>query len=275
MSESWKNEDGTLVHKKVRAAYTGVASRPASCCSPSGPDAAEIAKAIGYRDEELNAVPEGANLGVGCGNPGAIAGLRAGEVVLDLGSGAGFDVFLAARAVGADGFVIGVDMTDAMLERARKNAHAGGFVNVEFRKGTIEDLPVDDACIDAVISNCVINLSPDKPRVFREALRVLRPGGRLAVSDLVLQRPLPAALRTSVEALVGCVAGALPRDAYLAAIEAAGFRIEDVTEASYAGIVDIQTPELREAGARAGLSAEEFASAIASVASLKVSARRP
>jgi SAM-dependent methyltransferase len=274
MSESSREDDAALVHEKVRAAYTDVASRPAPCCSAGAPDADRVARAIGYRDEDLSAVPAGANLGVGCGNPSALAGLRPGEVVVDLGSGAGFDVFLAARAVGPRGFVIGVDMTDAMLERAHRNAVAGGFTNVEFRKGTIEQLPIDDSCADVVISNCVINLSPDKPRVFREALRVLRPGGRLAVSDLVLERPLPAALREGVEALVGCVAGALPRDEYLAAIEGAGFRIEDVSDVSYAGIVDIQTPELREASLRAGLSAEDFASVLASVKSVKVSARR-
>ncbi len=266
-------DDLDAVHENVRTAYAAVASRQAPCCG--GPDAGRVARAIGYREEELRAVPEGANLGVGCGNPGAIAALRPGETVLDLGCGAGFDVFLAARAVGPGGRVIGVDMTEAMLERAWTNARRGGFSNVEFRLGTIEELPVEDASVDAVISNCVINLSPDKPRVFREAFRVLRPGGRLAVSDLVLARPLPPSLRTSVEAWVGCLAGAIAREEYLKAIGEAGFcDVDVVSEASYAGVVDVQTPELREVGERAGLSPDEVAAALASVVSAKIRARR-
>jgi SAM-dependent methyltransferase len=276
MSELPGPDDLDAVHENVRAAYAAVARRQVSCCGGAAPDAERVARAIGYREEELRAVPDGANLGVGCGNPGAIAALGPGETVLDLGCGAGFDVFLAARAVGPEGRVIGVDMTEAMLERARANARQGDFANVEFRLGTIEELPVADASVDAVISNCVINLSPDKPRVFREAFRVLRPGGRLAVSDLVLAAPLPAALRDSVEAWVGCLAGAIPRDDYLEAIREAGFHdVEVASEASYAGVVDVQTPELREIGERAGLCCDEIAAALASVTSVKISARRP
>jgi SAM-dependent methyltransferase len=267
-------DDSDSVHENVRAAYSALAARPASCCAGAA-EPERVARAIGYREEEIAAVPEGANLGVGCGNPGAIAALRPGETVLDLGCGAGFDVFLAARAVGPEGRVIGVDMTHAMLERARANARQGAFSNVEFRLGTIEKLPVEDASVDVVISNCVINLSPDKPAVFTEAFRVLRPGGRLAVSDLVLTRELPAPLRASVEAWVGCLAGASLRAEYLSAIEAAGFRgVEVVSEASYAGVVDVQTPELRDIGERVGLSADEIAATLASVASVKISARR-
>jgi SAM-dependent methyltransferase len=171
-----------------------------------------VARAAGYSDAELATLPEGANMGLSCGNPGAIAALKPGEVVLDLGSGGGFDVFLAAQKVGPKGRAIGVDMTPEMVAKARKNAEAfrkrAKLHNVEFRLGEIEHLPVADASVDAVISNCVINLSPDKPQVWREIARVLKPGGRVAVSDLALWRPLPERVRESVTALVGCVAGA-------------------------------------------------------------------
>jgi SAM-dependent methyltransferase len=261
------------VREQVRAGYTAVAERPACC---SGPESAEqIARRVGYSEDELHAVPAGANLGVGCGNPTALAELRPGEVVLDLGCGAGFDAFLAAQAVGPTGRVIGVDMTEAMLERARENARRGGFANVEFVAGMIEDLPLADASVDVVISNCVINLSPDKPRVFREAFRVLRPGGRLAVSDLVLEQPLPAELLGSVEAWVGCLAGALLRADYLDAVRRAGFRdVRVVGEASYGGVIDLQTPEIRAAATRGGLTAEQLGRAVESVTSVKIGARR-
>ena len=191
--------------------------------------------ALGYTEEQAKAVPEGSNLGLGCGNPLAHAQVRRGETVLDLGSGAGIDAFLAAREVGPDGRVIGVDMTAAMLRRARENAAKGGFTNVEFRLGEIEHLPVADASIDLIISNCVINLSPDKPRVFGEAWRALKPGGRMVVSDLVLTRPLPDAVKQSVEAYVGCVAGASMKDDYLRLIREAGFEsVEVLEESSYA-----------------------------------------
>jgi len=267
--------DERKIYEQVREAYTAVATRTVSCCGTAAIDTERVARAVGYSDADLSAVPAEANLGVGCGNPAAIAGLRPGDAVLDLGCGAGFDVFLAARRVGATGRVIGVDMTDAMLERARANAYKGGFTNVEFRSGRIEQLPVDDESIDVVISNCVINLSPDKRRVFREAFRVLRPGGRLAVSDLVLDRPLPPALRECVAAWVGCVAGAMLRRDYLEAIGDAGFRnAHIVEELDYAGVVDVQTPEIRSAAERAGLSSDDIAMALASLKSLKISAER-
>src|SRR6185369_1309222 len=170
---------------------------------------------IGYSADQMAAIPEGANLGLGCGNPLQYANVQPGEVVLDLGSGAGIDCFLAAREVGSSGRVIGVDMTPAMIEKARANAAKGDYRNVEFRLGEIENLPVADATIDVIISNCVINLSPDKGRVFREAFRALKPGGRLLVSDLVLTRALTPELQNNVDLYVGCVAGASLKDDYL------------------------------------------------------------
>ena len=207
------------VREQVRAGYGQIAQTGSSrrkscgCCGDSpGVDPGGLATAIGYSPEELAALPEGANMGLSCGNPNALAALKPGEVVLDLGSGGGFDVFIAGKKVGAKGRAIGVDMTPEMLTKARKNIEtyrrASGFDNVEFRLGEIEHLPVGDAKVDAVISNCVINLSPDKAQVWREIARVLNPGGRVAVTDLALLKPLPPAVAGMVEALVGCVAGA-------------------------------------------------------------------
>lgn len=178
---------------------------------------------MGYSEDEMLGVPEGSNLGLGCGNPLAIASLEEGDVVLDLGSGAGFDSFLAAKKVGDSGKVFGVDMTDEMLEKAKENAKKGGFTNVEFRKGDIEDLPVEDNSIDVIISNCVINLAPDKEKVFREAYRVLKRGGRLMVSDVVLVKPLPEELLNDKDLLIGCVSGAILKEDYLSLLEQAGF----------------------------------------------------
>ncbi len=221
------------IKKTVREGYAKIAKQGGSCCSGSSCCgsknlAQDISKSIGYSADEINAVPEGANLGLGCGNPVALASLKEGDVVLDLGSGAGFDAFLAAKRVGESGRVIGVDMTEEMIERARANAKNGGYSNVEFRLGEIEDLPVDNNSIDAIISNCVINLSPDKESVFKEAFRVLRPGGRLMVSDLVLVKELPKALKESVQAYVGCLAGAIFKKEYLQFIKKAGFEKVDV-----------------------------------------------
>ena len=218
------------IKKAVRERYAGRVTEAGSCCPPQATSCCgapkvedEIGKRIGYSDEELGAVPEGANLGLGCGNPTALASLQEGETVLDLGSGAGFDCFLAAKKVGATGKVIGVDMTPEMLDKARQNAAKDNYTNVEFRLGEIENIPAADGSVDAIISNCVINLSPDKPRVFQEAFRVLRPGGRMMVSDIVLLAELPEFVKQSVEAYAGCVAGAMLKDDYLAAIKAAGF----------------------------------------------------
>ncbi len=196
------------------------------CCGPSTLSGDEVAAAVGYAESDLAAVPEGANMGLSCGNPTAIASLRPGETVLDLGSGGGFDCFIAGPKVGAQGRVIGVDMTPDMLTKARRNIASyrghSGLDNVEFRLGEIESLPVADASVDVVISNCVLNLSPDKPRVWREIARVLKPGGRVAVSDLALLKPLPDSVRADVEALVGCIAGAALIDDIRATMQAAG-----------------------------------------------------
>ena len=223
------------VVSKVRERYGKIATGELSGCSPTvvAPDApagggccgtAETATSlqIGYGRSDLAVVPEGANLGLGCGAPVALLELKPGETVLDLGSGAGVDVFLAAGQVGPAGRVIGVDMTPEMIERARANATQGGFTNVEFRAGRLEALPLADSTVDAVTSNCVINLVPDKGRVFREIARVLRPGGRLVISDIVLDGTLPEAVARDLLAYVGCVAGAMDRRDYFRLVEAAG-----------------------------------------------------
>ncbi len=217
------------IKKVVREGYAKIARKQSSCCAPvtpcCGTDRAEdISRMIGYGDEELASVPEGANLGLGCGNPVALASLKEGETVLDLGSGAGFDCLLAANKVGREGKVIGVDMTPEMIQKARENARKGNYENVEFRLGEIENIPAADNSVDAVISNCVINLGPDKRKVFTEAFRVLKPGGRLMVSDLVLLKELPEVIKNSIEAYIGCLSGATMKDEYLKAIKNAGFR---------------------------------------------------
>lgn len=239
------------IKKNVREGYAKVAKQGTSCCSSGSccdgaGQAKTISRAVGYSEAEMNAVPNGSNLGLGCGNPLAFASLKEGDVVLDLGSGAGFDAFLAAQKVGGTGRVIGVDMTPEMIEKARRNAVKGDYENVEFRLGEIESLPIEDGSINMIISNCVINLSPEKEKVFREAFRVLKPGGKLMVSDLVLTRDLPEELKTSIDAYVGCLAGAIKKDEYLGHITTAGFQnVKVISEASYP--VDAMFEDLKNA----------------------------
>ncbi|MFX1290520.1 MAG: arsenite methyltransferase [Promethearchaeota archaeon] len=253
----------------VRERYAKIAERSQgySCCSPStvpetscssccGPSTTpeinssssccgdtslsqNYSSRIGYTEEEQKSVPEGSNLGLGCGNPTAFASIKEGETVVDLGSGAGFDCFLAANKVGKTGKVIGVDMTPQMIDTARENAYKGNYENVEFRLGEIENLPVADNTADLIISNCVINLSPDKDKVFQEAYRVLKPGGKLMVSDIVLKEELPEDIKNSIDAYVGCVSGAILKDEYLKKIESAGFKdveIKDSTGAIFSNL---------------------------------------
>jgi len=210
--------------KIAASGKTGCGCSPASCCgTPADLTSAKISLGLGYSGEDVTAVPEGANMGLGCGNPQAIASLQPGEMVLDLGSGGGFDCFLAARAVGDNGFVIGVDMTPEMITKSRRNAEQAGFGNVDFRLGELENLPVADGIVDVIISNCVINLSPEKEKVFSEAFRVLKPGGRLAISDVVATSELPDDLKKDMAFHTGCIAGASSIQALESMLHRTGF----------------------------------------------------
>jgi SAM-dependent methyltransferase len=270
------------IRKVVREGYAKIAKRDSPCCAPaksccrSTDLAQDISKNIGYSEEELKAVPEGANMGLGCGNPIALASLKEGETVLDLGSGAGFDCFLAATRVGDKGRVIGVDMTPEMLEKARENARKVNSANVEFRLGEIENLPVADNSIDVVISNCVINLSPEKRRVFTEAFRVLKPGGRLMVSDIVLLKELPDVLKNSIEAYVGCLSGALLKDEYIRTIKAAGFEnVRIIDETSFPMEFIANDPTAKEIIKNSKILPEKVREVESSIMSIKVYGIKP
>ena len=263
----------------VREAYGNIAVQQGSCCGTtcgcsSTTRSEEVSKALGYSDNELADAPEGSNLGLGCGNPIAIASLEEGQTVLDLGSGAGFDCFLASRAVGQSGKVIGVDFTPQMVEKARANANKGDYSNVEFRLGDIEELPVADNSVDVIISNCVINLARDKGRVFSEALRVLKPGGRLAVSDTVRLKELPEGLSTSIEAYVACLQGALMKDEYLEVVKKAGFEKVEVSEGAP---MDLGSDHDHGSCGAGGLDVtqDEMREAASSIVSVQVSAVKP
>lgn len=214
----------------VREKYSAIAKNSGSCCGPDAccGDSPVTDMSTGYTADDLPALPEGANLGLGCGNPTGLATINPGETVIDLGSGAGIDCFLAAQKVGPAGHVIGIDMTEAMIAKARINAAKGGYANVEFRLGQIEQIPVADNTADLVISNCVINLAPDKAKVFREIWRVLKPGGRFVVSDIVARGAIPEDARQDMEMWAGCVAGALEMDVYLETVKRAGFKDLDI-----------------------------------------------
>jgi ubiquinone/menaquinone biosynthesis C-methylase UbiE len=265
------------VRKVVREGYAKIAKQDSSCCAPkksccgSTDVAQDISKNIGYTYEDLKVVPDGANLGLGCGNPIALAGLKEGETVLDLGSGAGLDCFLAAKKVGKNGKVIGIDMTSEMIEKARENATKGDFKNVEFRLGEIENLPVADNSVDIIVSNCVINLSPDKQRVFNEAFRVLKPGGRLMVSDIVLLKELPDIIKNSVEAYIGCLSGAIKKDEYLKLIRKAGFQQVDVTDETFFPVEFMANePTAKAIINKQNIGSEKIKEAAGSVISIKV-----
>lgn len=270
------------IKKFVREGYAKIAKKNRSCCTPansccSGSESAqEISKRIGYSGEEMNYVPEGANLGLGCGNPVALASLKEGEIVLDLGAGAGFDCFLAAKKVGRNGRVIGVDMTPEMIEKARENARKGDYRNVEFRLGEIENLPAADNSIDMAISNCVINLSPDKERVFAEAFRVLKPGGRLMISDIVLLKELPDYIKSSIEAYVGCLSGAIMKHAYIKLIEKAGFHQVEIIDEAFFPVEDMANdPTARAIIENFEITPEKLRKITSSVASIKVYGVKP
>ncbi len=265
--------------KAVRESYARVAKQNGSCCSSTCCGTAkpkEISKKIGYSEEDLQAVPSGSNLGLGCGNPIALASIKTEEIVLDLGSGAGFDCFLASNKVGPKGRIIGVDMTEEMVARARENASKGGYKNVEFRLGEIEKLSIKDNTIDLIISNCVINLVPNKERAFKEAFRVLKPGGRLMVSDIVLLKKLPDFVKESIEAYVGCVSGAATKDRYLKAINSAGFKDVKVIDESVFPL-DCMTSDPTGQAILKSLkgSSEQLKEVEGSISSIKVSGIKP
>ena len=274
--------DSKEIKDIVKERYGKIAKQGTSCCGSTtsrcgSPDLVQvISKEIGYSGEELKAVPDGANLGLGCGNPLALSSIREGDTVLDLGSGAGFDCFLAAAKVGRNGRVIGVDMTSEMIEKARENAKKGNYGNVEFRLGEIEKLPVANGSVDLIISNCVINLSPDKGRVFQEAFRILKPGGRIMISDIVLLRELPNSIRGSIEAYVGCVSGAINKDEYLQKIVGAGFQeVRVMGETSFPAEFIVNDPTVKAIIEESGLPPERVTEIAGAVVSIKVYGVKP
>ena len=239
-----KKIDKEKSKKIVREAYGKIAQdQEGRGCSSCGPDTREFAKSIGYSEEELKSIPNEANLALSCGNPTALASLKENEMVLDLGAGAGFDCFLAASKVGINGKVIGVDMTPEMVKKARENAKRNGIRNVEFRLGEIENLPVRDNSIDVVISNCVINLSAEKARVFKEVYRVLKPAGRIAISDIALLKELPKKIQESIEAYVGCVGGAIHIEEYKKIVEASGLKNVKITVKGTSACINTNTKD--------------------------------
>lgn len=270
--ETTTEEAAEGVVAEVRERYGQIAETSGSCCGPKaspccGRSEEAMSLHIGYKKKDLEALPEGTDLGLGCGAPIALLELKPGETVLDLGSGAGIDAFLAAQEVGTAGQVIGVDMTPQMLERARKNAASAGHGNVDFREGRLEALPVDDGSVDAVTSNCVINLVPDKTAVFKEIARVLKPGGRMVVSDIVLERALPEAVRADIAAWVGCISGALRRDEYVALVEGAGLEsVEALKDVDYGASMEAVAPDqVKELLERTGARREDLVGTVRSV----------
>ncbi len=269
LREIVREKNGEIAKKK-----TSCCGVPSSCCG-SDQKVEKASTRIGYSPVELQSVPPDANLGLGCGNPTALASLKEGDVVLDLGSGGGMDCFLAAQKVGKTGKVIGVDMTPEMVSLARQNAAKGNDTNVEFRLGEIENLPVADNSVDVIISNCVVNLSPSKRRVFEEAHRVLKPNGRFMISDIVLLKPLPQAIKKSIDAYVGCVAGAMLKDDYLNALGAAGFMDVNVVDETPFRIASCGTdPLIKSMTEKPGLTLDELIDVSKSIVSMKVEGRK-
>jgi arsenite methyltransferase len=272
---------GKSIRAAVKERFAATAKQSSACgCSRKAnyldDDFIQTAsKVAGYSDRELQSVPEGANLGLGCGNPVALATIKKGDVVLDLGSGAGVDCFLAANIVGKKGRVIGVDMTPEMVEKARENAWNNCYRNVEFRLGEIEKLPVDSSSVDVIISNCVINLSPDKPKVFHEAFRVLKPGGSMLVSDMVLLEDLPDYVHDSVEAYVRCIGGAVRKDEYLLAMKEAGFQEVTIAgESNFPAELMAAQPVIKELIDNLKMPMSEVERIAKTVVSMKVSAKK-
>jgi ubiquinone/menaquinone biosynthesis C-methylase UbiE len=263
--------DNESVVKNVRERYGAFATAGTSCCGPQPTSCCgttgDVATRLGYDSVDLDLLPDGANLGLGCGAPLEHLDLQAGETIVDLGSGAGIDALIAARKVGPEGRVIGVDMTPEMIAAARRNAEAAGAEQVDFREGRLEDLPVDDASVDALTSNCVINLVPDKALVFSEISRVLRPGGRLVVSDIVLDGDLPAAIRENVLAYVGCVAGAERRERYFEMLSEAGLgEVEILKDVDFLEMTEKASPaEVVSLMEQAGIARDEVAGMVRSV----------
>jgi len=263
-----RNED---IVATVRDRYGKIARDAGSCCAPAtgccGPAPSAVSTGLGYKAVDLDLLPDGADLGLGCGAPVEHLGLRPGETVVDLGSGAGIDALIAARAVGPGGRVIGVDMTPEMLAKAKANAETAGVAHVEFREGRLESLPIDDRSVDAITSNCVINLVPDKSKVFAEIARVLKPGGRLVVSDVMLDGELPEVVTRDVMAYVGCVSGAIQREDYLAMLGEAGLGdIEIVRDVDFlATVADSLPKEITTAMADLGLEADDLKGVVRSV----------
>ncbi len=264
------------VKKMVRDSYGKIAQGVSrSCCGASESSAQKVSMEVGYTSEELKTLPENANMGLGCGNPTAMAAIREGETVLDLGSGGGIDCFLAAQKTGPTGKVIGVDMTAEMIDRARLNAAKTDYTNVEFRLGEIEHLPVADASVDIIISNCVINLSQQKDQVFREAYRVLKVGGRMMISDVMLTGDLPENVAKSVSAYVGCVAGAVKKDEYLHIIEAAGFNdVRIIEESGFPAELWANDPIAEKIREETGMTGSAGNSIFDVIASVKVYAQK-
>lgn len=272
------------IQKNVKSGYAGIVKRNTKksflpnffqCCDPKE-IAADIGKKIGYSEEELKNVPEDANLGIGCGNPTALASIKKGETILDLGSGAGFDCFLASRETGETGKVIGVDITPEMVAQAKKNAKKGNYKNVEFKVGEIENLPIEDNTIDLIISNCVINLSNQKEQVFKEAFRVAKPNGRMMISDIILLNDLPDYVKNSVEGHIACLAGAVKKEDYINAISKAGFTgINIDKQAPFPIKLMLNDPIAEKIVRENNLSEKEIEDIANSIASISISAKKP